>query len=78
MKYLSDETVKGLLENKWHLVIKAIEEAFLDDSAKMVPKIYLDGMGGDFRAMPAALGTFAALKWIGVFPRNWQVDDPRV
>ena len=77
MKYLSDETVKGLLENKWHLVIKAIEEAFLDDSAKMVPKIYLDGMGGDFRAMPAALGTFAALKWIGVFPRNWQVDDPR-
>ena len=77
MKYLSDETVKGLLENKWHLVIKAIEEAFLDDSAKMVPKIYLDGMGGDFRAMPAALGTFAALKWIGVFPTNWQVDDPR-
>ena len=42
----------------------------------MVPKIYLDGWGGDFRAMPAALGDYTAIKWIGVFPSNWQREMP--
>ena len=27
--------------------------------------------------MPAALKQYAALKWIGVFPNNWQVDNPQ-
>ena len=77
MLYLQDNQVKDLLEGKWHEVINAIEEAFVDPTADMVPKTYLQGKDGDFRAMPAALGTFAALKWIGVFPKNWQVNDPR-
>ena len=77
MIYLSDEDIKSLLYCKWHKVIEAIEEAFLDPTADMVPKVYLKGKGGDFRAMPAALKQYAALKWIGVFPKNWQVDDPR-
>ena len=76
-KYLEDEEVKKLLSQKWHDVLDAVESAFVDPTADMVPKVYLDGEGGDFRAMPAALKTYAALKWIGVFPNNWQVDDPR-
>ena len=76
MKYLNDEQVKDLLDGKWHKVIDAIEKAFVDPTADMVPKVYLDGCGGDFRAMPAALKTYAAVKWIGVFPNNWQLPAP--
>jgi alanine dehydrogenase len=72
MKYLEDDIVKGLLDDKWVQIAEAIENAFVDKSAEMVPKVYLDGWGGDFRAMPAALGDYAAVKWIGVFPSNWQ------
>ena len=76
MQYLTDKQVADILENKWHSVVEAIEEAFVDPTADMVPKVYLDGEGGDFRAMPAALKTYAALKWIGVFPNNWQIPVP--
>lgn len=76
MKYLEDSEVKDILEGKWHQVIDSIEKAFLDSSADMVPKTYLQGEGGDFRAMPAALGEYAALKWIGVFPNNYQISTP--
>ena len=76
MRYLSDEEVSGLLENKWSQIIDSIESAFLDPSVNMVPKIYLKGEGGDFRAMPAALGKYAAIKWIGVFPDNYQIPIP--
>jgi alanine dehydrogenase len=76
MLYLQDIEVKGLLRNKWYEVIDSIEQAFIDPSADMIPKIYLQGEGGDFRAMPAALGKYAALKWIGVFPNNWQIPTP--
>ena len=55
MIYLSDEDIKSLLYCKWHKVIEVIEEAFLDPTADMVPKVYLKGKGGDFRAMPAPL-----------------------
>ena len=48
MKYLEDQIVKDLLENKWHEVINVIEEAFVDPTADMVPKTYLQGEGGDF------------------------------
>jgi len=74
MRYLSDTEVKSLLENKWLRIIEAIESAFLDSTAEMIPKTYLNGWGGDFRAMPAALGDYAALKWISVFPSNWQKE----
>jgi alanine dehydrogenase len=77
MRYLNDLGVRDLLWKEWGQIIKAIESAFVDPTADMVPKIYLDGKGGDFRAMPAALRQFAALKWIGVFPNNWQVDAPK-
>ena len=76
MKYLDDDIVKDLLQDKWAQIIQAIEEAFVDPSADMVPKVYLEGSGGDFRAMPAALKTYAAVKWIGVFPNNWQLPAP--
>ena len=74
MRYLSDTEVKSLLENKWLQITEAIESAFLDSTAEMIPKTYLNGWGGDFRAMPAALGDYAALKWISVFPSNWQKE----
>jgi len=74
MRYLSDTEVKSLLENKWLRITEAIESAFLDSTAEMIPKTYLNGWGGDFRAMPAALGDYAALKWVSVFPSNWQKE----
>mgnify|MGYP003627953056 CR=1 FL=1 len=80
MKHLSDDEVKKLLSGEWPSVISRIESAFLNPTADMVPKVYLNSRNnqqGDFRAMPAALGPYAALKWIGVFPKNWQVDDPQ-
>ena len=71
MKYLNDLGVKDLLWNEWPAVLQSVEAAFLDGSAKMVPKVYLDShTHGDFRAMPAALGDYACLKWIGVYPNN--------
>ena len=73
MKYITDDIVKDLLENKWLQIAEIIEEAFLDDTADMVPKVYLDGIGGAFRAMPAAFKTYAGVKWIGVFPENRQI-----
>tara|TARA_Y100000588_G_scaffold389129_1_gene491123 strand:+ start:798 stop:1760 length:963 start_codon:yes stop_codon:yes gene_type:complete len=76
-EYIDDDQVKDLLHNKWPQVIEAVEQAFVDPTADMVPKTYLQGgKYGDFRAMPAALGGYAALKWIGVFPKNCQVEDP--
>tara|TARA_R100000808_G_scaffold25062_1_gene61112 strand:+ start:2155 stop:3141 length:987 start_codon:yes stop_codon:yes gene_type:complete len=71
MNYLSDSEVSDLLQDKMHQVIESVESAFLDKSAEMVPKIYLNAhTHGDFRAMPAALGDHVCLKWIGVYPTN--------
>jgi alanine dehydrogenase len=67
---ISEDRVAELLDGKWSLSIKVIEDAFLDHSAEMVPKVYLGRTGYDFRAMPAALDGTAAVKWIGVFPNN--------
>lgn len=80
MKHLNDLVVRDILWKKWDTMIDSIESAFLNPTADMVPKIYLnsgDNRQGDFRAMPAALDQYAALKWVGVFPKNWQVDDPQ-
>ena len=71
MKHLNDLGVAAILEKEWSLIMDSIESAFLDSSAKAVPKIYLEAHAqGDFRAMPAALGNYACLKWIGVYPNN--------
>ena len=78
MKYIDDLQVKDLLRDKWLQIAEVIEEAFLDDTADMVPKVYLNGTGGDFRAMPAAFKTFAGVKWIGVFPENRQNPQPTI
>jgi alanine dehydrogenase len=77
MKYLDDDQIKDLLDNKFGQVIDAIESAFLNKTAEMVPKVYLNAHSdGDFRAMPAALESYAVLKWIGVFPNNKQFNLP--
>ena len=77
MKYLDDDQIKDLLDNKWGQVIDSIESAFLNKTAEMVPKVYLNAhSNGDFRAMPAALESYAVLKWIGVFPNNKQFNLP--
>ena len=71
MKYLDDDQIKELLRDKEGKVIDAVESAFLNKTAKMVPKVYLNAHSdGDFRAMPAVLESYAVLKWIGVFPNN--------
>ena len=75
MKYLEDLQVKDLLQDKWLQIAEAIEEAFLDESVLMPEKTYLQGEGGDFRIMPVAYKKYAAVKWIGVFPDNWQIPE---
>ncbi len=79
MIYLNDDQVSDLLHHKglqrWTEIVERIESAFVDPTADSVPKTYLKaGNAGDYRAMPAALGGYAALKWIGVFQNNNQVD----
>jgi len=85
MNYIDDSVVstilhwddKGYRFGRWGQIIRCIEDAFLDPTAEMVPKTYLQaGNGGDYRAMPAALGQYAALKWIGVFPENRNLGLP--
>lgn len=56
-------------------VIDAIEDAFAayqNGNAKMPPKSYVDleEVNGDFRAMPAAVGDSAGIKWVNVHPDN--------
>tara|TARA_Y100000590_G_scaffold436317_2_gene556757 strand:+ start:528 stop:1478 length:951 start_codon:yes stop_codon:yes gene_type:complete len=74
MKYINDLYVDQLLSNNWHEIVESIEEAFLDPSSDMIPKTYMQArkgvVWGDFRAMPAALGDYIGLKWIGVMPNN--------
>ena len=72
--HIRNEQVEDLLCYKWLDVAEAIESAFVDETADMIPKTYLDGWGGDFRAMPAALGDYAAVKWVSVFPDNWKKE----
>jgi alanine dehydrogenase len=78
MKYIDDLQVKDLLQDKWLQIAEAIEEAFLDESTLMPEKTYLQGEGGDFRIMPVAHKQYAAVKWIGVFPDNWQIPVPTI
>ncbi len=76
MKYLNDLGVRDLLCDKWPQIIERLEEAFDDPTATVVPKVYLNTHAqGDFRAMPAALGDYACLKWIGVYPNNHLISE---
>ena len=79
MNYIDDSTIATILNwdnhgvrfGRWGEIIQRIEDAFLDPSVEMVPKTYLNAHPqGDFRAMPSALGDYACLKWIGVYPNN--------
>ena len=75
--HLDDFEVADLLQDKWHQVIESVEAVFTYPHTDMVPKVYLPaGKAGDYRAMPAAMGGYAALKWIGVFPNNKKYDLP--
>lgn len=54
--------------------VEAVRRAFLELAAgrwRMPPKVYVDAPpDGDFRAMPAAGGGYAVLKWVTSFPGN--------
>ncbi len=55
--------------------VEAVAAAFAAQAkgeAKMPPKVYLDlpEHGGDFRAMPAAMGDAAGVKWVNSHPHN--------
>ena len=80
MKYINDLYVDQLLSDNWREIIKSIEEAVLDPSVDMIPKTYIQArkgvVWGDFRAMPAALGDYIGLKWIGVMPNNHSSNLP--
>jgi ornithine cyclodeaminase/alanine dehydrogenase-like protein (mu-crystallin family) len=54
--------------------VEAVREAFVEHARgawTMPPKVYIDAPpNGDFRAMPAAGGGWAVLKWVNSFPEN--------
>ena len=54
--------------------VEAVRRGFVEyarNAWAMPGKVYVDGLsGGDFRAMPAAGGGYAALKWVTSFPEN--------
>ncbi|MEO0815163.1 MAG: ornithine cyclodeaminase family protein, partial [Myxococcota bacterium] len=57
------------------MALEAVEEAFrlmAEGGAEMPAKVYLElpEHHGDFRAMPARLGTRAGLKWVNSHPEN--------
>ena len=65
VKYLNNDQVCEILSVSE--CIGVIEELFKDLSkTQMPPKIYLDIPNGDFRAMPAVVGSTAGIKWCGV------------
>ncbi|HEY7197523.1 MAG TPA: ornithine cyclodeaminase family protein [Gaiellaceae bacterium] len=53
--------------------VDAVREAFVEHARggwEMPSKVYVESDGGDFRAMPAAGGGYAVLKWVTSFPGN--------
>jgi alanine dehydrogenase len=54
-------------------VVEAARTAFVEHARgawQMPSKVYVSVPGGDFRAMPAAGGGYAVLKWVTSFPGN--------
>jgi alanine dehydrogenase len=53
--------------------VEAVREAFVEHARgawQMPSKVYIEAELGDFRAMPAAGGGYAVLKWVTSFPQN--------
>ena len=53
--------------------VEVVRQAFLEHARGgwlMPSKVYVPAVEGDFRAMPAAGGGYAVLKWVCSFPRN--------
>jgi alanine dehydrogenase len=53
--------------------VEAVRQAFVEHARgawQMPSKVYIDVEHGDFRAMPAAGGGYAVLKWVTSFPEN--------
>jgi alanine dehydrogenase len=53
--------------------VEAVRAAFVEHARGdwfMPPKVYVPGVQGNFRAMPAAGGGHAVLKWVTSFPEN--------
>jgi alanine dehydrogenase len=62
--------------------VEAVRDAFLEHAGGewvMPAKVYVDAPpDGDFRAMPASGGGYAALKWVTSFPQNPERGLPTV
>jgi len=68
---LSKKEVLSLLNMKDTIMV--VEQGFRDwanAKGNMPPKAYLQGVDGDFRAMPAALPEAAGMKWVSVHTGN--------
>ncbi|UCG54612.1 MAG: ornithine cyclodeaminase family protein [Dehalococcoidia bacterium] len=76
---LNRRDVKNLL--RMPDVIKAVENAFIalgEDIVSMPSKSYLVVKDGDFRAMPAAIGGVAGMKWVNVHLKNRDKNLPSI
>jgi len=63
--------------------LQAVEHAFkleAEGKTRMPPKLYLDlpEYQGDFRAMPAYIDGSAGIKWVSVYPNNYNSNLPTV
>ena len=65
VKHLTNDQVCEILSVSE--CVGVVEDLFKDlSNTQMPPKIYLDIPNGDFRAMPAVVGSTAGIKWCGV------------
>ena len=73
MRLLTQSDVQRLI--RMDAAVRAVESAFAAhgrNETMMPPKVYLDfpDHQGDLRAMPAAMGAVAGLKWVNSHPNN--------
>ncbi len=76
---LTERDVRKLLKMKD--AMDAVEEAFRLHALRevqMPPKVYLTFKNGDLRAMPAAVGSYAGVKWVNSHPNNREKGLPTV
>lgn len=59
-------------------IIDVVDEVFHEDDIYMIPKTYLSVPKGDFRAMPARVGSVSGIKWVSVHPENPKIGKPTV
>lgn len=81
MIHLSDEQITDLVQGKENEIIQQMEDVFVDYQkgiAEMIPKTYLTTRSGDFRAMPARWGDYSGVKWISVYPNNFNHNLPTI